>query len=238
MLAFIVWWLSAPYDLTPWRAGAPPPGWAAWQRQEEVWRHEGSHRRPEHTYVPLSEISEQLQAAVLVGEDIGFLSHGAVDPRAILEALQEWREGRRLRGASTISQQLAKILFLSNERTLGRKLSEARLAWWLERSLGKRRILELYLNVVEFGPGLLGAEAASQHYFRVSASALDAGQAAGLAAAIPAPGRDNPTTATARWESRKRIILVRLEHVDWLRQRLRALDRAPATPPTPGTESP
>jgi monofunctional biosynthetic peptidoglycan transglycosylase len=90
----------------------------------------------------------------------------------------------------------------------------------LERRVGKRRILELYLNVVEFGPGLFGADAAARHYFGIGADEVDEGQAAGLAAAIPAPGRDNPATATRRWKFRRDTILGRTAEAAWLRQRL------------------
>jgi membrane peptidoglycan carboxypeptidase len=132
----------------------------------------------------------------------------------------------RLRGASTISQQLAKNLFLSPRRTVWRKIREAHLAWWLERRLGKRRILELYLNVVEFGPGLFGAEAASQHYFGVASGDLTVEQAASLAAAIPSPGRDNPTTDTRRWRFRRDVILRRMGRATWLKTLLGRLQRA------------
>lgn len=223
MLAAVpfLWWRHAPaVDFSRLRAGPPPADWAARARQEAKWRAEGIERRAAHEYAPLSSISHELQLAVLVSEDIDYFGHGAVDPRAIWEAINEWRHGRRLRGASTISQQLAKILFLSPERTLLRKLGEARLAWWLERELGKRRVLELYLNVVEFGPGLLGAEAASRHYFATGAATLSGEEAAGLAAAIPSPGRDNPSTTTPRWTARRAAILARMQAATWLRRRL------------------
>jgi monofunctional biosynthetic peptidoglycan transglycosylase len=215
-----IWWWSPGEDLSAWRDGRPPRPWAAWQRQEERWREEKSRRRVQNSYVPLAEVSVELQLAVLVDEDIDFFGHGPVDIDAILEAVEERRPGERLRGASTITQQLAKNLFLSGERTIWRKLKEIRLAWWLERRLGKRRILELYLNVVEFGPGLLGVEAASRHYYEVDASGMTAEQAAGLAAAVPAPGRDNPTTASRRWHNRRAIIMRRMAKADWLRARL------------------
>ena len=224
--AFGVWLLSPGEDLSLWREGPPPHPWATWQRQEERWREEGSRRQVEHSYVPLVAISVELQLAVLVGEDIDFFGHGPVDLDAIVEAVETRKPGGRLRGASTITQQLAKNLFLSGERTVWRKLREARLAWWMERRLGKRRILELYLNVVEFGPGILGAEAASRHYFGVPARDLDAGQAAGLAAAIPSPGRDSPSTASRRWQFRRSTILRRTGRADWLRHHLAALARA------------
>ena len=224
----LAWWLVPDEDLAAWRAGPPPHLWAAALRQEARWRDEGVRRRVETAYVPLSALPIDLQLATLVSEDIDFFGHGPIDVDAVWEALQERsRPGARLRGASTISQQLAKALFLSGERTLWRKLREARLAWWLERRLGKRRILELYLNVVEFGPGLYGAEVAARHYYGISAADLDAPQASGLVAAIPSPGRDNPTTVSRRWQLRKATIMRRAARAEWLRERLLAFRGAP-----------
>lgn len=231
---FWAWWSRPGVDLGPWQQGPLPLRWASWQRQEEVWQRQGLHRHPEHAYLPIEEISEELALAVLVGEDIGYFGHGAVDLRAMWEVLKEWRDEGRLRGASTISQQVAKMLFLSGERSLGRKLREARLAFWLDRGLGKRRVLEIYLNVVEFGPGLFGAEAAAQHYFGTSARTLSSAQAAAIAAAIPAPGRDNPDTGTSRWEFRRNTVARRLQRVAWLRAivaRQRAAGREVTAPP-------
>jgi monofunctional biosynthetic peptidoglycan transglycosylase len=224
--ALLIWWLSPGEDLGPWREGPPPAAWEALRRQEEVWRQEGGHHLIERRYVPLSAISPTLPLAVLVGEDIDFFGHGPLDLDAIVEAVETRKPGMRLRGASTISQQLAKNLFLSPRRTVWRKIREAHLAWWLERRLGKRRILELYLNVVEFGPGLFGAEAASQHYFGVASGDLTVEQAASLAAAIPSPGRDNPTTDTRRWRFRRDVILRRMGRATWLKTLLGRLQRA------------
>jgi len=222
--AAAAWWFMPGEDLEEWRDGPPPHLWATSQRQEAHWREQGTHRTIETSYVPLSEISLDAQLAVLVSEDIDFFGHGSVDVDAVMEALEEGRKpGARLRGASTISQQLAKTLFLSGERTLWRKVKELRLAWWLERKLGKRRILELYLNVVEFGPGVYGAEAAARHYYRVPAGDLDAERASGLVAAIPSPGRDNPATETRRWQLRRATILRRMSRAAWLRERLLSL---------------
>jgi len=132
-----------------------------------------------------------------------------------------------LRGASTLSQQLAKNLFLSPRRSLWRKLQELRLALRLERELGKRRILELYVNIVEFGPGLYGAEAAARSYFGCSAAALDPDQAASLAAAIPAPSQDNPKTASARFSARKEVIARRAAKASWLYPLVRQIKSSP-----------
>ena len=219
--ACVGWWFTPGEDLDAWRQGPPDRLWAAAQRQETRWREEGARRRIGNVYVPLSAISIDLQLAVLVSEDIDFFGHGPIDVDAVLEALEEGsRPGARLRGASTISQQLAKALFLSGERSLWRKLKEVHLAWWLERKLGKRRILELYLNVVEFGPGLFGAEAATRHYFKASSADVGPEQASALVAAIPSPGRDNPSSASRRWDLRRAIILRRMGNAGWLRARL------------------
>jgi monofunctional glycosyltransferase len=218
--AFVAWWRSSRVDLAPWHSGPPPDRWAARERQETKWRTEGLQRHVESDYRPLAAISTELQLAVLVSEDIGFFGHGALDARAVWEAISEWRRGGRLRGASTITQQLAKILFLSPERSLRRKLEEVRLAWWLEHELGKPRILELYLNVVEFGPGVVGAQAAARRYFTADVSDLTPEQAAGLAAAIPSPGRDNVATGSSRWAARRALILERMHNASWLRRRL------------------
>ncbi len=216
VVAAAAWWWQPGLALDAWRHGEPPAAWAAARRQNLVWRRDGLERRVDHDWVPLSELPVCLPVAVLVSEDVRFLHHGAVDFRAIGEALSEWTRGRRLRGASTISQQLARILFLSPERSLVRKAREARLAWWLERRLGKRRILELYLNVVEFGPGLAGVEVSSRRYYGLSATEVDPLQAAGLAACIPAPARDNPATASPQWTARRDVIARRSARAEWL----------------------
>lgn len=233
LVAAVVWWWNPGVDLARWSEGPPPMRWAAWMRQERLWLGEGLDRRPVHRYVPLESIAIDVQLAVLVNEDIDFFGHGAVDPRAVREAIDEWRRGQPLRGASTISQQLARTLFLSQDRSLWRKLRELRLAWWIERTLGKRRILELYLNCVEFGPGLLGVETASRHYYGgVGADSLPPGQAAGLAACLPSPARDNPRSATDLWKFRRDNILRRMEGAGWLRRKLEELTEPPADSPT------
>lgn len=220
-LALVVVFLGPLPDLDPYRSGPPEERWAALSRQLEVWREAGIKHKPRFVYVPLAEVSDHLLVAILVGEDINFFQHGGVDFRAWPEVWRQWREGRRLRGGSTITQQLAKNLFLSRERSLKRKLSELRLSWYLERELGKRRILELYVNIVEFGPGIFGAEAASQTYFGCSARDLSPAQAAALAATIPAPARDNPKTESPRFQARARIIAQRASNARWLYQLVR-----------------
>ncbi|MBX3491415.1 MAG: monofunctional biosynthetic peptidoglycan transglycosylase [Parvibaculum sp.] len=144
-------------------------------------------------WVPLTRISPHLQRAVIAAEDAKFCQHGGFDWAAVDTALTRRREGGRLVGASTISMQTAKNLFLWPARTYFRKGGEAYITVWLETILSKRRILELYLNVVELGPGIYGAEAAARHYFNVSAADLSPSQAAQLASVLPSPLRWTPT---------------------------------------------
>jgi monofunctional glycosyltransferase len=165
-----------------------------------------------------------LQLAVVSGEDVSFLFHDGVDTDAMREALSEWLEaGEALRGASTITQQLAKNLFLSGDRSFLRKLKEARYARWLETDLGKRRILELYLNIVELGTQTFGVEAGAQRYFGVSVMALSADQAAQLAAAIPSPLKHNPATQTRAFGVRYRAIKERMARFGNVRRALAQL---------------
>ncbi len=144
-------------------------------------------------WVPLTDISPMLVRAVLMGEDAGFYGHNGFDTHEMQEAFKRnWEAGRTVRGASTITQQLAKNLFLSTERTYSRKLKEALLTYRLEKTLSKRRILEIYLNVIEWGDGVYGADAASRDVFGKSMTWLNAAEAATLAAMIPSPVRLNP----------------------------------------------
>lgn len=161
-------------------------------------RERGASDQVAWAWVPRQQISPHLLRAVVAGEDLEFFAHhgfSTAEMRAAIRATIE--EGRPLRGASTITQQLAKNLWLTPSRNPWRKVKEAMLTRQLERHLTKRRILELYVNVVEFGPGIYGAEAAARHYFAKPARALTAHEAALLAASLPRPaswhpGRDTP----------------------------------------------
>jgi monofunctional biosynthetic peptidoglycan transglycosylase len=154
--------------------------------------------RLRHDWVPYGRISEHLKRAVVAAEDARFLDHEGFDWSAIQKAMQKNEErGRVVAGASTISQQLSKNLFLSGSRSWLRKAQEAAITWMMERTLSKRRILELYLNVAEWGEGVFGAEAAARHHFGIPAAALTAEQATWLAAILPSPrrydrGRETP----------------------------------------------
>jgi monofunctional biosynthetic peptidoglycan transglycosylase len=146
--------------------------------------------RLRHAWVPYSRVSEHLKRAVVAAEDAKFLDHEGFDWEAIRKAIEKnERRGKVVAGASTITQQLAKNLFLSGSRSWIRKAQEAAITWMMEQTLSKRRILELYLNVAEWGEGIFGAEAAARHHFGVPAAALTPEQAAWLAAVLPSPRR-------------------------------------------------
>ena len=146
--------------------------------------------RVRHEWVPYYRISEHLKRAVVAAEDAKFLDHEGFDWEAIQEAMRKNEQrGKVVAGASTITQQLAKNLFLSGSRTWVRKAQEAAITWMMERTLSKRRILELYLNFAEWGEGIFGAEAAARHHFGVPAASLGPEQAAWLAAILPSPRR-------------------------------------------------
>jgi monofunctional biosynthetic peptidoglycan transglycosylase len=207
--ALAVLWLALP-DPAPLVGRNPPTTALIEQRRAEARASRRSYR-PLQRWRPLERISPRLVQAVLVSEDASFYAHGGFDWHELRAATEDGlRPGRRLRGASTVTQQLAKNLWLGTERTAWRKLKEAVLTVKLERALSKRRILALYLNVAEWGDGVFGAEAAAQARFGVAASDLTAAQSAMLAAMLPAPRRvdlDRPSRWLAR---RSRRVLDRL----------------------------
>jgi monofunctional biosynthetic peptidoglycan transglycosylase len=192
-------------------------------------REQGREPRRVQQWVPLERISPNLQRAVLAGEDSNFVTHHGFDYEAIerawddaqkvseKEAKQEGDEdpsdwipdlSKFKRGGSTVSQQLAKNLYLSSERTAARKIKEAAITYFLERSLSKCRILEIYLNVIEWGDGVYGAEAAAQTYFHKPAANLTPQEAAFLSAMIPSPlNIFNPQKNLRRVQRRQRVIL-------------------------------
>jgi monofunctional biosynthetic peptidoglycan transglycosylase len=169
------------------------------------------------TWASYGAISPHLKRAVLVGEDINFFSHDGFDKGEQEVALREaWEEKRFPRGASTVTQQLAKNLWLSPSRNPLRKVREALLTRELERHLPKRRILELYLNVVELGPGIYGAEAASRHYFGKSAAGLSEWEAASLAAGLPNPDDWHPGSGSRAYQGRVQTLLRRMGKAGFL----------------------
>jgi monofunctional biosynthetic peptidoglycan transglycosylase len=164
-----------------------------------------------HQPVPYEGISNHLKRAVVAAEDARFLDHDGFDWEMIQKAMERnERRGKVVAGASTISQQLAKNLFLSGERSWLRKGQEAIITWMLESTLSKRRILELYLNVAEWGDGVFGAEAAARHHFGVSAAALTPEQAAWLAVILPSPRRYQGGRTTPYIAGRVDTILKRM----------------------------
>jgi monofunctional biosynthetic peptidoglycan transglycosylase len=170
----------------------------------------------EWRWVAADEISIDLKKAVLVAEDLSFFNHNGFDTHEIRIAAREAVQGKRVRGASTITQQLAKNLWLSPSRRPTRKLREIALTRQLEHHLSKRRILEIYLNVVEFGPGIYGAEAASRHFFGIPAADLNPEQAARLAAALPRPSKWHPGVESRGYEKSVSRILALMEQCGWL----------------------
>lgn len=192
-----------------------PPATALMEQRASEARAKGEEPKQIQIWVPYDRISRNLTRAVLAGEDSRFFDHAGFDWEEIGKALEEdWNRGEFRRGASTITQQLAKNLFLSTSKNPLRKLHEAIITKEMEWILGKRRILEIYLNVIEWGDGVYGAEAASRTYFNGSAAGLSADQAAFLSAIIPSPnGAFNPNTHRRRVERRKNLIERLMRHV-------------------------
>jgi monofunctional glycosyltransferase len=177
------------------------------QREEEARRAGRPVRRVQH-WVPLARVSKHLVHAVLASEDQKFFGHEGVDWEAVQKSLEEDRKrGRFARGGSTITQQLAKNLFFTTHKSLARKARELVVAFWLEQELTKARILELYLNVIEWGDGVYGCQAAALRYYGKPAADLRPDEAAGLAAMIPSPRRLNPLVSPARHARATRRVL-------------------------------
>jgi monofunctional biosynthetic peptidoglycan transglycosylase len=171
------------------------------------WKRKGKKYRITQIWVPLSSISPYLVKAVLIGEDDKFWRHEGFDYEAIKKAIEkDIKAGKFKLGGSTISQQLVKNLYLSPSKNPIRKLREAIITWKMERLLSKRRILELYLNVAEWGEGIFGIEAASRHYYRKHASELDPEEAARLAAVLPNPRKYSPVGDSRFVEKRSDLI--------------------------------
>ncbi|EDL55694.1 monofunctional biosynthetic peptidoglycan transglycosylase [Vibrio mediterranei] len=167
-----------------------PPIWG-WKVARTLFPPEGYPTQTHHTWVPLSQINPNMPLAVIASEDQNFPNHIGVDFGALISVLAE--SGSPSRGASTITQQTAKNVLLFPSQTYIRKAYELYIALLLELIWGKERIMEVYLNVIEFGPGIYGVEAASQYYFGISANRLSKVQAAQLAVVLPNPYRIKPT---------------------------------------------
>lgn len=219
--ALVALWLLWEYlmwpDVDAVRTSSPSTtSYIELHRQRE--RQAGRDDRVDQRWVPYDRISPRLKLAVVAAEDINFFGHNGFAVEEIRAAVREAVEDLEFpRGASTITQQLARNLWLSASVSPLRKIREAILTSQLENRLGKRRILELYLNVVEFGPDIYGAEAASWHYFGKPASDVDEEEAAQLAAGLPRPRRWNPSSRSKAYRRRAGVILGRMEQANWLR---------------------
>lgn len=232
LAGLFVFWLFAVWPPPVWYR-THWPGRTAFMAMRERGEDAERFRPRRYVPVPLDSMAPALPRAVLVSEDNRFYEHGGLDYEQLRIALgyprrafswvspgdlwamsaaltRAWSRRDRLRGASTVTQQLAKNLYLSPSRNPLRKLKEAVTAYRLEWALDKRRILELYLNVVEFGPGVWGAEAASREYFDRSAARLGREQAAALAATLPQPLSANPGYRPGRLRWRQNLILRRM----------------------------
>jgi monofunctional biosynthetic peptidoglycan transglycosylase len=192
-----------------------PASTAFMQMRLREMRARGDETARLHRWTPYNRISEHLKRAVLVAEDSAFFEHDGIDFEQIQKSLEiNFELGRIARGGSTITQQLAKNLYLSPSRNPLRKARELFIARRLEAELSKRRILEIYLNVIEWGEGIWGAEAAARAHFGKSAAALTAPEAALLAAAIINPRVLSPARPSERLRQRQRLILRRMRYVE------------------------
>jgi monofunctional biosynthetic peptidoglycan transglycosylase len=203
-------WLLAALTLVAARWINPPTTVVHIQRRLQAWiHHTPYHKR--YKFIPLAQISPDLQHAVIAAEDSRFYQHHGFDWHEIQIAAGDDLEGDRTRGASTITQQLVKNLFFGTGRSVLRKGAEATLVPVAEIVLGKKRILEIYLNVVEWGPGIYGADSACRYHDDIPAQYIGRQQAARLAAILPAPLKRRPE----RMDSYSAIILKRMAQMGW-----------------------
>jgi len=210
IIGVVLIWALAALILVAARWIDPPTTEVHSQRRLQAWiHHTPYHER--YKFIPLSQISPDLQHAVIAAEDARFYQHHGFDWHQIQIAAENDLEGGRTRGASTLTQQLVKNLFFGTGRSFLRKGAEFTLVPVAEFVLGKRRILEIYLNVVEWGPGIYGAESACRYYDGTAARTIGRQQAARLAAILPAPLRRRPE----RMNQYSEIILERMRQVGW-----------------------
>jgi len=190
-----------------------PKATALMELRDEEYRSKGIRAPRQQIWVPYGAISENLKKAILINEDAGFFSHKGVDLDELKAALKkDWETLSFSRGGSTITMQLAKNLYLNPSKNPVRKIKEIVIAWQLEQALSKRRIFEIYLNIVEWGRNVYGAEAAARFYFGKSAATLDPLEAATLAALVPSPRSSKERNIL----SRRNLILGRLASVGYI----------------------
>jgi monofunctional biosynthetic peptidoglycan transglycosylase len=209
-IGVVLLWSLAALILVAARWIDPPTTAVHTERRLLAWMHHTPYHE-RYEFVPLSQISPDLQHAVIAAEDGRFYQHHGFDWHAMQIAAEDDMEGGRLRGGSTLTQQLVKNLFFGTGRSILRKGAEFTLVPVAELVLGKRRILELYLNVVEWGPGVYGAESACHYYYRTSARGVDRQQAAQLAAILPLPLKRRPD----RMNHYSGLILERMRQMGW-----------------------
>ena len=210
VIVVVALWSLAALTLLAARWIDPPTTAVHIQRRLQAWiHHTPYHER--YKFIPLNQVSADFQHAVIAAEDANFYHHHGFDWHQIQIAAQDDMEGERTRGASTITQQLVKNLFFGTGRSILRKGVEATLVPVAEFVLGKQRILEIYLNVVEWGPGIYGADSACRYYDQTAARNIGREQAARLAAILPAPLKRRPE----RMNSYSAIILERMHQMGW-----------------------
>ena len=230
-------WLTFP-DVAA-LADTPPQTTAFMELRKAELRAAGKDDALLYHWVPYEQISPYLRRGVLVAEDDSFYQHDAVDVKGLEEAIQkDWEKRKVTHGGSTITQQLAKNLYLSPSRNPLRKVREYFLATALEKHLTKKRILELYLNVVEMGERVYGADAAARFYFHTSASGISASQAALLAGCLPNPRIMTPGSPNKRLRWRQRMILSRMRRWGYLLERDVLTAKKPAAAPTENVPAP
>ena len=215
LLLGVITWQGSYYARIWWWVDHNPRSTAFMDQRLDALRARDAKASLKHEWVNYPRIAQSLKLAVIAAEDTSFVDHEGFDWKGIEKALEKnQKQGKVVAGGSTITQQLAKNLFLSGERSYLRKGQEALITWMIESQMDKDRILEIYLNVVEWGNGVFGAEAAAQHHFGISAARLSREQAARLAAMLPNPrfydrNRNSPYLA-----SRVPVILKRMNQVE------------------------
>ncbi|MBV8666464.1 MAG: monofunctional biosynthetic peptidoglycan transglycosylase [Burkholderiaceae bacterium] len=198
-----------------WWVDHNPESTSFMRQQLAVLREKNPHAQLQHKWVPYERISNNLKRAIIASEDSNFAEHDGVDWEALQKAYKKnTRKGKVVAGGSTITQQLAKNLFLSGQRSYVRKAQEFVITYMLEFWMDKERIFEIYLNVVEWGNGVFGAEAASEHYYGISAANLDSAQAARLAVMLPDPRLYDRIRNSAYLARRSELIMRRMVAAD------------------------
>jgi monofunctional biosynthetic peptidoglycan transglycosylase len=207
VLLFQLWFFAQ----VVWLNFFNPSSSAFMDQRLEVLQEKNPHAKLRHKWVPYTRISSNLKRALVAAEDANFMEHEGFDWDAIQAAFEKnLKRGKVVAGGSTISQQLAKNLFLSSRRSAVRKLHEANLTLMIEAVMSKRRIFEIYLNIIEWGNGVYGAEAASRYYYKKSAASLDAWEAARMAAMVPNPRYYDRRRDTSYLSRKTNLILLRM----------------------------